>query len=72
MISGTVLPAFLSFLTCWIVSETRRGLQPKRVLRSRAFLIRIHLPFATNVILELRDERQDAHDELAGTRACVD
>src|SRR3990170_8098964 len=39
MISGTVLPTFLSFLTCWMISATRRGLRPKRVHRSRAFLM---------------------------------
>ena len=38
MISGTVLPAFLSFLTSWTTSVTKMGFRPNRIPRSRAFL----------------------------------
>jgi hypothetical protein len=32
----------------------------------------VHLPLAANVILEFGNESEDAHDELAGARGCVD
>jgi hypothetical protein len=32
----------------------------------------IHLPFSANVVLELSNQRQDAHNKLAGTGAGVD
>ena len=32
----------------------------------------IHLALMADVVLELCNQRQDAHDQLAGARACVD
>ena len=72
IISGTVFPAFLSFLTFWIVSEIRRGLRPKSDAALVSLLDAVHLPLAANVVLELGDEREDAHHKPARARAGVD
>ena len=65
IISGTVFPAFRNFLTFLMVATEPHA----PILR---FGDSVHLPLSADVILELCDQRQDAHDELAGARTCVD
>ena len=44
----------------------QKGLATKSCSPLSRFLDPIHLPFTANVVLELGDQGQDAHDELSG------
>jgi hypothetical protein len=54
------------------LSGTNWSLRPNFTPRSLALAIPSIWRFAANVILKLGDERQDAHNQLAGPRRGVD
>jgi hypothetical protein len=66
MISGTVLPEFLSFFTLLDCLSHQNRLATETGSALARLLDPIHLPFTANVVLELCDQRKDSHDELSG------
>jgi hypothetical protein len=70
--SGTVVPAFLNFFDLRDSFLCELWFSPELHASIFGFGDAVHLPLSSDVILELRDQRKNAHYELARAGSRVD